>query len=122
MLSVLIVGVAEEVVVETRGLTRLLVRVWVSVVPTMVPEGAVTAVTAEAPLPTRMPVSEEVTSEPLRVVVLVPAVAPRVMAVVEPDAPPVPMLTVLVEPEAVVPVANSTVWVPVLRPNCIMPV
>lgn len=53
----LIVGVALDVVVPVRGWLRLLVRVCVSVVPTIVPEGAVTAVNAEVPLPFTIPVN-----------------------------------------------------------------
>jgi len=41
--SVFIVGVAEDVVVPLLFVTLLFVSVWVSVSPTMVPEGAVTA-------------------------------------------------------------------------------
>ncbi len=55
-LSVLIVGVAELVIVVTRAVLRLFVKVWVSVVPTIVPLGAVTVVNADVPFPIRTPV------------------------------------------------------------------
>ena len=85
--------------------------------PTIVPLGAVTAVAADAPLPTRIPVRDAVMSDPFSVVVLVLAVEPTVMAVVEPDRPPVPMLTVLVLPEVVAPLESVSVVLAVDVPN-----
>jgi len=56
--SVLIAGVAPGAgVAVERGLTHLLVSVWVSVVPTTVPLGAVTAVIADVPFPSTNPVN-----------------------------------------------------------------
>ncbi len=56
-LSVLIVGVALLVIVVTRGVVRLFDNVCVSVVPTIVPLGAVTVVNADAPFPINTPVN-----------------------------------------------------------------
>lgn len=57
---------------------------------------------------------------PFSVVVLVPAVEPIVMAVVEPARPPVPRLIVLVLPEEVAPAWMSVVWETVDRPNVML--
>lgn len=59
---------------------------------------------------------------PLSATVLVPAVEPMVIAVVEPDAPFMPMLTVLVLPDAVTPVATLVVCDAVEEPSVIAPV
>ena len=55
-------------------------------------------------------------------VMLVPNVEPIVMAVVLPVSPPVPMLIVLVEPEAVAPAWMRVVWLPVARPSVMVAV
>ena len=58
---------------------------------------------------------------PLNVLLLVPAVAPTVMVVVEPLRPLVPMFTVFVLPEVVAPDARPIVLLTVADPNVFVP-
>ena len=77
----------------------------------------VTPLTLSPAATLRVPVTDSVW---LIVVVLVPAVEPIVMAVVEPARPPVPRLIVLVLPEVVAPAWMSVVWETVDRPNVML--
>jgi hypothetical protein len=80
------------------------------------------AVLAPAPAALTYPVREERTMLPFSVVVLVPAVPPIAIFVVELARPPVPRLIVLVEAAAVAPAWMLVVWLTVERPSVIAPV
>ncbi len=94
-LSVFTVGVALLVIVVMRGVTRLFVKVCVSVVPTIVPLGAVTVVNADVPFPIKTPVN-------------VPAPEPPRATLSVPVHPNVNEVEVMTEPVGVPPRVNVT--------------
>jgi len=110
-LSVLIVGVAELVIVVMRGVTRLLVNVCVSLVPTIVPLGAVAVVNGDVPLPIKTPVN-------------VPAPLPPRATDSVPVQPSVKDVEVMTAPVGVPPSVNVTFvsLVLVMSPNVPTPV